>query len=95
MQTASTNIAYADLISQQSQTLQAAQTSLPAMPPQLAGTLNGIISGLNSGVAQAAVSTVMLPWLYPYIQRAALALRKKSLLLALHIPCRTTKKRRD
>lgn len=52
-QTAPTNVAYSDLMLHQSQTLQNAQSSLPALPPQLAGTLSGIISGLNSGVSQA------------------------------------------
>lgn len=59
LQTASTNVAYSDMLSQQNQALQSAQTSLPALPPQLAGTLNGIISGLSSGVSQAA--TVGVP----------------------------------
>ncbi len=55
MQSTSANVA----LSQQNQALQNAQSSLPALPPQLAGTLSGIISGLNSGVSQAAA--VSLP----------------------------------
>ena len=54
LQVASSNVAYSDALSQQNQALQSAQSSLPALPPQLAGTLSGIISGLNSGVSQAA-----------------------------------------
>ncbi|CAL5228214.1 g11303 [Coccomyxa viridis] len=51
-QSTSANVA----LSQQNQALQNAQSSLPALPPQLAGTLSGIISGLNSGVSQAAAA---------------------------------------
>ncbi len=61
LQTAYGNVSYADTLSQQSQNLQNAQANLPALPPQLAGTLNGIISGLNNGMSQAAAVRTSSP----------------------------------
>ena len=85
-QTASTSVAYSDLISQQTQTLQNAQSSLPALPPQLAGTLSGIISGLNSGVSQAeAVSMTagLIPLLFLAVLQLAVSLETPSFFMMI------------